>query len=131
MKKLRGIARTALLAAYLALILTPCGLLAFAMRLPRIVFVGMILVNSLPVLATRYEDRWFFGEMGYHSPLVFLLVGLNLAVLLWPLPALAAAPTLWSSRRGKRVVVSYLCVFVLLSVTAAIWIIKHPGLIFD
>jgi hypothetical protein len=106
------LARVALAVSYAVIILLPCLLITSIVWLPWPAVTGTFLAYAFALLPTYYLDHWFFGGTGYHSPAIFVLLAVIVAVMLWPLPLLSAIPALWHSPRWRRVILGYGIAFI-------------------
>jgi hypothetical protein len=70
------------------------------------------------------------GGIGYHSPLIFLLLACIVAILLWPLGALSCTPTLWDRTRWRKAIVVYLAALACAATVAGWQMTQTWGLFF-
>jgi hypothetical protein len=103
-----GNARIVLPVSYLSLILFPCLIAALAMQLPAPLIAVTFVVYAFAFLPTYFLDHSLLGGIGYHSPLVFVLLATVVALSLWPLGVLSANPSCWRRRRWRRAFLAYL-----------------------
>jgi len=126
MKTITPQLRTALAASYAILVLLPCLLIAF---LPQSAGQGTLLTYAFAMFPTYYLDHWLFGGIGFHSPVIFVVFGLCVAAMLWPLPLLSALPTAWRSPQWRQAILGYAAAFLVFVVLAA-WQMTHRGGLF-
>ena len=122
--------RVALAAAYLALTLLPCFVIAMAGQIPMRVLIGTFLAYAFALLPTYYFDHWLLGGHGFHSPRTFGVFIVFVAAMLWPLPLLSAAPVVWRSARWRRAVLAYAAAFLLFAAAAAWQMTRSWGAFF-
>ena len=119
-----------LAASYALLILLPCLLIGLIAQLPQPVIAGTFLGYAFALLPTYYLDHGLLGGIGYHSPVIFALLAVVVAAMLWPLPLLSAAPAVWRSARWRRAILGYGAAFVLFAILAARQMTHSWGLFF-
>ena len=122
--------RTTLAASYAVLILMPCLLIVLAGLLPYAATLGTFLAYAFALLPAYYVDHWLLGGIGYHSPAIFAVLALIVAVMLWPLPLLSARPTVWRSTRWRRAIFGYGAAFLVFAMLAAWQMTRSWGLFF-
>lgn len=122
--------RTALATSYALLILLPCLLIAIIQQLPHSAIMGTFLAYAFALLPMYHLDHWLLGGVGFHSPIIFALLAVLVATMLWPLPVLSAAPMLWHSDRWRRVFLGYGAALILYAALAAWQMTQSLGLFF-
>ena len=113
--------RRLLLSLYLALVALPCIMILAANQISHLVMAFCVYAYALPLFLTVQLDFWLLGGAGFWSWIVFALFVLMTTISVWPLPALAIAPSLWNSPRWRQGVVGYAVGFVILFTLAAVW----------
>jgi hypothetical protein len=122
--------RAALGAGYVVLILLPCVLIAFVAQLPKATVVGTFLAYAFALFPTYYLDHWLLGGIGYHSPVIFAILAVIIAVMLWPMLLLSAKPKVWERTGWRRTISGYGAALVACMVVAG-WRMTHSwGLFF-
>ena len=119
-----------LAAGYALLILLPCLLIGLLAQLPQPVVAGTFLSYAFALLPTYYLDHGLLGGIGYHSPVIFALLAAMVAVMLWPLPLLSAAPGVWRSTGWRRAILGYGVAFLVFVMLAAWQMTRSWGLFF-
>ncbi len=116
--------------SYAAIILLPCLIIASAHFIPNVVVGVTCVVYGFAMLPAYYLDHALLGGIGYNSPVIFLLLAIVIAVMLWPLLIVSAYPNVWKSKSWRRSIYSYSAAFVLFVLLAA-WKMTHSfGLFF-
>lgn len=124
------LARVVLTSIYALLLVLPFALIVLIGQLPPAAIVGAFLAYAFALLPTFYLDQWLFRGAGFHSPVAFVLLTLCTAAMLWPLPLLGIAPTLWHRRRWRRAILAYAALFLLLEGAAAWQMTRSWGAFF-
>jgi hypothetical protein len=116
---MRPALRLGIAASYASFVVWPCLIIVVFAHLPKPAMVATVLVYAFALFPTYYLDHWWLGGIGFHSLAVFALFMLVVAVLLWPLPLLSAAPAVWKSRRWRRAILGYGAAFFAYAIVAA------------
>ncbi len=123
--------RQALAVCYAVLILLPCILIALSNLIPKPLFLWTFLGYAFALLPAYYVDHWFLGGLGYHQSLVpFILLATFVATMLWPLPLLSRAPSVWQSANWRRIIIGYSAVWLAFAILAGRQMTKSWALFF-
>jgi hypothetical protein len=106
----------------------PCILIMLPLPQPAVVVTFMAYAFAL--LPTYYLDHWLFGGIGFHSLVIFAILALVVAAMLWPLPLLSVRPTVWRSAPCRRAILGYGAAFLLFMILAAWQMTRSWGLFF-